>query len=182
MCCMPEKIDSGDLSWPELDPDPYLEWHLCSQGILTRPLRLFWLIFEQKLSILPALGFSTQERKKMTFDLTLTRGSRSIVKSQVCFGENSWRTFKRRLAVFSTIGSRGGRGRQIPPPPTTGGREYGNAPGGAGLTMPAQVHFPNQFWWCSAAYEHSGIPKGWMRFLLEWAMSPKERCSPLYPV
>ena len=57
---MPEKeflilVTSRDLAWPDLDPDPYLVWHLSSQGIFTSPLRLLWLNFEQTLSMLPAL-------------------------------------------------------------------------------------------------------------------------------
>ena len=38
-------FNSDDLSWPEMDSDPYLVWHLCSQGILTRawqPRGYFW--------------------------------------------------------------------------------------------------------------------------------------------
>ena len=64
-------FDSGDLpwpSWPDLDPDPYLVWHLCSQGVFTGPLRLLWLSFEQTLSILPALGLVLQKRQNVTFD------------------------------------------------------------------------------------------------------------------
>ena len=75
MCCAPEKSDYGDLrdlSWPDLDPDPCLVWHLCSQGIFTSPLRLLWLSFKQKLSILPAQGFVIQKRQNLIFDLTLT--------------------------------------------------------------------------------------------------------------
>ena len=75
MCCAPEKSDYGDLrdlSWPDLDPDPCLVWHLCSQGIFTSPLRLLWLRFKQKLSILPAQGFVIQKRQNLIFDLTLT--------------------------------------------------------------------------------------------------------------
>ena len=71
---------SGDLSWPVLDPDPYLEWHLCSQGIFTSHLRLLWLSFEQKLSILPDLGCIIQKRPNLIFDLVLTRDLRSILK------------------------------------------------------------------------------------------------------
>ena len=52
----------SDLSWPNLDPNLYLVWHLCSQGIFTSPLRLLWLSIEWKLSILPALGFIIQKR------------------------------------------------------------------------------------------------------------------------
>ena len=36
-----------DHSWPDLDPDPYLVWHLCLQGIFTGPLRPLKLSFEQ---------------------------------------------------------------------------------------------------------------------------------------
>ena len=72
---------SGDLSWPDLDLYPYLERHLFSQGIFNNPWRLLWLSFEQKLSILPALGFIIQKRQKLNFDLTLTRDLRSVLKS-----------------------------------------------------------------------------------------------------
>ena len=68
-------FDSGNLSrllWPDLDPDPYLLWQLCSQGILNSPLMSFWLSFEQKLLVLPTLGFIIQKRPNLTFDLTLT--------------------------------------------------------------------------------------------------------------
>ena len=41
-----------DFSWPDLDPYPFLVWHLCWKSIFTSPLRLLWLSFEQKLSIL----------------------------------------------------------------------------------------------------------------------------------
>ena len=70
-----------DLCWPDLDHDPCLVWHLCSQSIFTRPLILLWLSVDQKLSILPALGFVIQKRKNMTFDLTLTTDVRSILNS-----------------------------------------------------------------------------------------------------
>ena len=33
------------LLWPDLDPDPYLVWNLCSEGIFNSPLRLLWLSF-----------------------------------------------------------------------------------------------------------------------------------------
>ena len=48
---------------------------------LPSPLRLFWLSFEQKLLILPSLGVIIQKRQNLTFDLTLTRELRSILKS-----------------------------------------------------------------------------------------------------
>ena len=69
-------FDSGDLSWSALDPEPYLVWHLCSQGIFNSPLRLVWLSFEQNLSTLPALGLVIRKHQILTFDLTLTRDSR----------------------------------------------------------------------------------------------------------
>ena len=69
-----------DLSWPDRDPDAYLVWHLCSQNIITSPFRLPWLSFEQKLSILPALGFIIQKWQSSTYDLTLTRELSSLLK------------------------------------------------------------------------------------------------------
>ena len=93
------------VTWPW--PWPVLVRHLCSHGIFTTPLRLLWLIFEEKPSILPALGFIIQKRQNLTFDLTLTRKWRSILKYQVRFWETSWRAFERRLeGLDATIGSR----------------------------------------------------------------------------
>ena len=46
-----------DIPRLDIDSDPYLVKHLCSRGIFNNPLRLLWMSFEQKLSILPALGF-----------------------------------------------------------------------------------------------------------------------------
>ena len=66
------------VTWPR--PWPVLVWHLCSQGILTIPLRSLWLSFEQKLSILPSPGFIIQKPQNFTFDLTLTRELSSILK------------------------------------------------------------------------------------------------------
>ena len=45
MCRMPEQeflilVAFHDLSWPHLNPDNYLVWHLCSQAIFTSPLSL----------------------------------------------------------------------------------------------------------------------------------------------
>ena len=70
----------------------------CSQGVVTSPLRLLWLSFEQKLWILPALGFIIQKGQNLTFDLTVIRDLKSILKSGVCFGETPWRAFERLLA------------------------------------------------------------------------------------
>ena len=67
-----------DLSLPAVDPGSYFVWHLGSQGIFTSPLRSLWLSYEQKLSILLALGLIIQKSQKLTFDLTLTRESRSL--------------------------------------------------------------------------------------------------------
>ena len=123
-----------DLSWPDLDPDPYLVWHLCSQGIFNSPFRLLWLSSEQKLSILPSLGFIIQTRQNLTFCLTLTRDLRSILKSDIFFGKTSLRALERRLAgLDTTIGSRDSRVAP-PPTPTPGGRSYENSPVGAGLS------------------------------------------------
>ena len=68
---MPEKeflilVTFRDLSWPALGPDPYLVWGMCSNGILSIPLRLLWPSFEQKLSML-RLSLSHTEMPK--FDL-----------------------------------------------------------------------------------------------------------------
>ena len=60
---------------------PYLVCHLCSQGIFTSPLKLLWQSFEQKLSILPTLGFVIQKRQNLNFDLTFTRDLMLILKS-----------------------------------------------------------------------------------------------------
>ena len=92
MCCMPQKefliLETfRDLSWPDLNTDPYLVWHSCSECIFASPLRLLWPRFEQKLSLLPALGFVIRKRQNLTFDLTLTRDSRSIFKSSVYLGK-----------------------------------------------------------------------------------------------
>ena len=94
MCRMPEKkilnlVTFRDLLWPDLDPDPNLVWHLCSQRFFSSPLMLLWVSFEQKQSILPVLGFIIQKYQNLTFDLTLTRNLRSILKSYICFGKNS---------------------------------------------------------------------------------------------
>ena len=69
-----------DLSWPDFDPDTFLVWRLCSQSIFNSPLTLLWLSLEQKPSILPVLGFIIQKRQNLTFDLTLTRNLRSILR------------------------------------------------------------------------------------------------------
>ena len=68
-----------DLSWPDLEPDPYLVWRLCSKDIFTSPLKPLWPSFEQELSILPTLCFVIQKRQNLTFDLTLTHELRSIL-------------------------------------------------------------------------------------------------------
>ena len=86
MCRLPKKeflisVTLRDLSWPDLDANPYLVWHLCSQGVFNSPLlRLLWLSFEQELSIFPAQGFIIQKCQNLTFDLTLTRNLRSVLK------------------------------------------------------------------------------------------------------
>ena len=49
--------------------------------IFNSPSRSLWLSFEQKLSILPAPGVIIQERQNLTFDLTMTRELRLILKS-----------------------------------------------------------------------------------------------------
>ena len=71
----PKKIffyNFGDLLWPDLDPDPCLVWHLCSQDIFTSPLRSLWLGCEKKLLILLVLGFIIHDRQNSAFDMTLT--------------------------------------------------------------------------------------------------------------
>ena len=118
-------VNFRDLSWPDLDPDPYSVWHLCSLVLIfTSSLTLLLQSFDQKLSILPrqygyryCLGFTINQRQNFTFELTLTRELRSILKSYVWFGEISWRASERRLAgLNTTIGSRGsGRGLIRPP-------------------------------------------------------------------
>ena len=118
-----------NLSWPDLDPDPCLVWHLSLQGILNSPLRSLWPSFEQKLSISPALSFIIQKRQNLTFDLTLARESTSLIWFKVRFGEVSLSPFECRLAgLDTTIGSRDTRVgvRCDPHPPGDCG--YGNSP------------------------------------------------------
>ena len=40
-------FDSGDISCPDLDPDPSLVWHWYPQSIFTIPLRLLWPSYAQ---------------------------------------------------------------------------------------------------------------------------------------
>ena len=40
-----------------------------------------WLSFEQKMTILPALGFIIPKRQNLTFGLTLTRELSAVLKS-----------------------------------------------------------------------------------------------------
>ena len=110
-----------DLSWPDLDPDPYLV-HMSLMlifNIFTSPLRLLWSSCEQKISILPTLGFVIRKRQNLTFDLTLTRDLRSILKFKYALCRKIlWRAFKRHLAgLDTTIGSRDSRGEVASDPP-----------------------------------------------------------------
>ena len=77
-----------DLSWPNVEPDPYLVWQWCSQCDFTSPLWLLWLSFKQKLSILLALGFIIQKRQNLTFGLTLTRELRSVLNLKYALGRS----------------------------------------------------------------------------------------------
>ena len=118
-----------DLSWPDLDPDPCLVWHLRLQGIFNSPLMSLWPSFEQKLSISPALSFIIPKRQKLTFDLTLTRVLTSLIWFRVRFGEVSLSPLDCRLARLDTIiGSRDTRVGVGPDPLPPLGRGYGNSP------------------------------------------------------
>ena len=127
-------FDSGDLSWPDLDPDPYLVWRLCSHGIFTSPLRLLWPSFEQKTINITDPRFRHTETSK--FDSWPDLDPRLKVNLRILSMHwkdlvESFRTPPRGASIRPLVLKITGGGVGSDPP---GGSGYGNSPDGDGLS------------------------------------------------